>query len=467
LLVLGVGFAALLWAYWTTLTAYSRIWATNPSYSHGYLVPLFAIALLRLRRDRLTGAAWQGTYWGWALLAVGVGLRLVEAAMKFERGEYSLLLCLVGLFLLVGGWTAGRWALPSILFLGFMIPLPWSIEQQMPLPLQMIATESSTFLLQTIGLPAVSEGYHILLSGDKHMEIVEACSGLRMLMIFFALSTAMALVIKRPIWERAILLCSALPIALAANVIRITLTGILLEYTSSEWVTHLEHDMAGWVMMPLALGMLGTEFRLLQYIQEPSTAGNPKPRKAKPPAAQALPKPVAVPLPPPRPTTSWFPVSLPAIPPILARRQGASPPLPRPIPTVAAKPAVAPRSTAPAKQTMVAKPTAVVLAKQTVLAPPKPVESVGAQPAAAQAPPVPAVVVPKPVPVQPQPAVVQPVAAEPTTVRPTKKVTAAPKPVEPAATETPPTPRRTRKPWQPAKSSVAAGQPARSDGAAS
>src|SRR5262249_435318 len=143
----------------------------------------------------------------------------------------SMLPCLAGMVLLVGGWPALRWAWPSVLFLGFMIPLPYRYAGAMAEPLQRFATNVSTFLLQSLGLPALAEGNVILLS-EVEMGIVEGCSGLRMLFVFFALSTAFALVMKRSWIERLAIVISAVPIALACNVIRITATGVLHEMVS-------------------------------------------------------------------------------------------------------------------------------------------------------------------------------------------------------------------------------------------
>src|SRR5262249_56384836 len=90
-----------------------------------------------------------------------------------------------------GGWSSCRWALPAVAFLAFMIPLPYRLEVMVADPLQRLATTTSTFALQTLGLPALAEGKVILLNEVK-IGIVEACSGLRMMMIFFAISTAVA-----------------------------------------------------------------------------------------------------------------------------------------------------------------------------------------------------------------------------------------------------------------------------------
>src|SRR5262249_40857049 len=154
--------------------------------------------------------------------------------------------------LLLGGWRILRWALPSIAFLAFMVPLPWRVENALGPPLQFVATTVSTYLLQTLGFMAFAEGFVIHLNEAK-IGIVEACSGLSMLMTFIALSTAAAMVVKRPMLDRVVLVASAIPVALLANITRITLTGILHETVGGGAADAFYHDLAGWLMMPLAL----------------------------------------------------------------------------------------------------------------------------------------------------------------------------------------------------------------------
>src|SRR5207249_8788428 len=129
--------------------------------------------------------------------------------------------CLAGLCLLLGGWPLLRWAWPSIAFLAFMIPLPYRVEMAFCERLQALSSAASTFCLQTLGFAAFHEGSDILLN-DSHMVVERACSGLSMLLTFFALSTAVALLLNRHAWAKAVVVISAIPIALAANVTRIT-----------------------------------------------------------------------------------------------------------------------------------------------------------------------------------------------------------------------------------------------------
>jgi exosortase len=137
--------------------------------------------------------------------------------------------------------------------------------------LQSIATICSTFLLQTIGVPAVSEGNIIFLT-QKPLGVAQACSGIRMMTSFFALATGVALVIDRPAWEKWLIILSAPAIAIVSNVLRITLTAIAYEFGNEKMAELIFHDLAGWLMMPAGLAFLWVELFLLSKIfQKPDT----------------------------------------------------------------------------------------------------------------------------------------------------------------------------------------------------
>src|SRR5437879_2211960 len=94
-----------LWVYWPTLAAMSHKWGHDPQYSHGYLVPAFAAVLLWMRRSRLPAAPATLSWWGVALVLGAAVLRLAGAYTYFDWLEaVSLLPCLAGLCVLLGGW---------------------------------------------------------------------------------------------------------------------------------------------------------------------------------------------------------------------------------------------------------------------------------------------------------------------------------------------------------------------------
>src|SRR5262249_283841 len=95
-----------LWAFWSTLGELTHVWKTNDQYSHGYLVPGFALVLLWLRRDRLAGqTARPNLLVGGLLLALGVGLRLAGVYWYYLwLDTVSILPCVAGVC-----WLFGRW----------------------------------------------------------------------------------------------------------------------------------------------------------------------------------------------------------------------------------------------------------------------------------------------------------------------------------------------------------------------
>jgi exosortase len=270
ILALGLAASCLL-AYWPTLMEMAERWAHEPQYSHGFLVPIFALFLLWHRRPS-NSISYEGTPWGLVLVLVGAALHLTGTYFYVAWLEaVSLLPCLCGICFLLGGWRALRWAWPAIAFLIFMLPLPFFLERALVHPLKRIATLASTVTLEICGFRATSEGNIIWINDETRIGVVEACDGLSMLLTFFALATAFALVVKRPWFDRALLIVSAIPIALIANVARITLTAILQETAGNDAARVFFHDLAGWFMMLFALGILWLEVHVLsRLIIEPS-----------------------------------------------------------------------------------------------------------------------------------------------------------------------------------------------------
>ncbi|HEY1376979.1 MAG TPA: exosortase/archaeosortase family protein [Gemmataceae bacterium] len=254
------------YAFWPTLAQLANEWFHNPQYSHGVLVPAFSAALLWKRRDRFPARAVPAPVAGLALMAFAAAVRLYGAAEYSPWPEQvSLLPWLLGLVLAFGGWPVLRWSAPAVLFLFFMIPMPYTITIWLGFPLQQLATTCSTYVLQTLGQPAIAEGNTILIR-DFQLSIVKACSGLSMLVTFFTFSTAVCLLVTKPFSDKLLILLSAIPIALAANIIRIVVTGLMFLHVSNQAASAVFHDLAGWVMMPLALAFLGAELWVLKRL---------------------------------------------------------------------------------------------------------------------------------------------------------------------------------------------------------
>jgi exosortase len=246
---------ALLWAYWPTFTWLEHAWRTEPDYSHGYLVLPLAIILLYVRRDSFPGFASSIGWGGLSLLllafAMRVGGRL--AYMDFVDA-WSIVPAVGGAVWLLAGRQAARWAFPAIVFLLLLSPLPYRLETGLSWKLQGVATTLSTAVLRILGFPAVAEGNTIWI-GTSQMMVAEACSGLRIFVSMAAFAWFWAAMSTRSKVDGVVILLAALPMAIVANVIRVTLTGVCFYFLDAQ-AANRAHDWLGILMIGIAAGLL-------------------------------------------------------------------------------------------------------------------------------------------------------------------------------------------------------------------
>jgi exosortase len=243
-------------------------WIRDPNYSHGFLVFPVALFILWRRLRAVDGGPTRSrpVWWAWLLI---IGL-LVGRAFLYELGNewseaFTLWILIPCLILTLGGWALIRRAWPAVVFLGFMFPLPARLNETLAQPLQALATSASSGLLRITGLWTIVEGNVIIV--DNHtLEVAEACNGLSMLMTLAATVAAMTMLFPVVPWRRVVLLVSIVPVALLSNVLRIVVTAWCYHRFGPEVGGRFAHDMAGWLMMPLALVLTGLELFVLNFL---------------------------------------------------------------------------------------------------------------------------------------------------------------------------------------------------------
>lgn len=257
-------------------------WWEQPDYSHGFFIVPVALAIFwRLRPEE--GSEVEPSRWGWVLLA-GV---LAARTLCHELGELfaersTLVLAAAATVVAYGGFALIRSTWPAVAYLSFMLTVPASLETRLALPLQRLAAEASGEVLRILGFWVVNEG-HVLVLGAERLEVATACNGLAMSMSLSATVVAMILLIAMPRWKRIALLIGLLPIALSCNVSRIVATAWCYNHLQSEHAREVAHDAAGWLMMPMALVLVGLELRWLSWLRpEPAAeATTPEPRRER------------------------------------------------------------------------------------------------------------------------------------------------------------------------------------------
>jgi len=186
--------------------------------------------------------------------------------MRPSAERYFMVLTIAGLVIMVAGMQVFRRVVWVLAFLLLMVPPPQRIHFLISVPLQRLATNGAVFLLEAHGAPVAQQGNVVMLGENTPMAVAEACSGLRMLTAFVIVAAFVAYMVKRPRWQKAVILASSIPVAVACNIIRIFLTAMIMLYVSVELGETFFHDFAGLVMMPAAVSLIFGEIWLMDRL---------------------------------------------------------------------------------------------------------------------------------------------------------------------------------------------------------
>ncbi len=257
------------WAFWPTLGDLWNVWQTNSDYSAGQLVPLTVLYMLAVRRDLLSKIRLTFNPLGLLLFFSGVALNVFGQQYLYASfANMGMLLCGGGLVITLIGWSGFKKIWYPLLFLGLMIPLPRSIHDAAMLPMQELGARVSETMLELAGIPVIRLG-HVLEVAGHRIAVAEACNGLRLVLAFVIVTGVAAYLVRRPSWQKAVVVLSAIPIALACNILRIVATSALYAFGYVWLAEGVFHDGAGALMMPVALGLVWLELRFLSTLTMP------------------------------------------------------------------------------------------------------------------------------------------------------------------------------------------------------
>jgi len=237
-------------------------WFNDENMGYAFFVPLVVGYVTWLDRERIMDApvkpCWPAltlVVWGFLQMLLG----LLGALSFISRTAFVV--TVVGVVWTIAGTAVMRaLAFPAVLLL-FMIPIPLYVYQRMTIPLQNLATQLAAFGLDLIGIPVSRDG-NVLTLPSHSLDVVEACSGIRSLLSLTFLSVAYGRLFETRKWVKITLLVATVPIAIACNAARITLTGILTEY-KPEIADGAYHAFEGWVIFMFELVTLLGLHRLL------------------------------------------------------------------------------------------------------------------------------------------------------------------------------------------------------------
>lgn len=257
-LVLGLALISLLLAavYYQVLIKLVTDWWNIPDFSHGFLVPLFSAYLVWERRNVLRGTkvipAWSGV----AVIAMGLAVLLMGVyGSELFLSRISLLIVMAGLVATLAGWQFLKELRFPLLVLLLAIPIPAILFSQITFPMQILASKLASDLLPFFGVPVLREG-NIIELPVMNLEVAEACSGIRSLMSLFTLAVFYGYFMEKSTLRRILLALASIPIAIAANAVRILGTGLCVQYWDPVKAMGFFHEFSGWVIFMVSLTCL-------------------------------------------------------------------------------------------------------------------------------------------------------------------------------------------------------------------
>jgi len=248
--------AALGYLYSPILARLTEDWWNDADASHGFLVVPFSLFVAWHTRRQWERLPARPSWLGIPIVAGSLGLLVVGVlGVEFFLSRSSLIFLVAGLTICFLGWQYFRALLFPWVFLLLMIPIPAIILNHVTLPLQLLASQIASTVLEFVGVPVLREG-NVMQLASTSLEVAEACSGIRSLLSLVTLAVIYGYFLETRIYRRVLFAVSAVPIAVLANGFRVVGTGLLAHYWNPERAEGFFHTFSGWLVFVLAMLML-------------------------------------------------------------------------------------------------------------------------------------------------------------------------------------------------------------------
>jgi exosortase len=223
--------------------------------AHGALIPPVAAYFAYPELKRLAGLPRSSSPWGFAFLVPALLLHALDAGMHTELlSAAALILALPGLSLLLLGAERTRAIAFPLAFLMFSLPIPLAFTEQIHWQLRQFVVAATAAVIPWLGIPVFVEGTTLHMATGS-LEIADACSGFSTLYAAAAVACLTAYFTPSP-RRRLLVLASAVPLALGANLLRV-IALVVLAVWQGDWILDtFVHPLSGVLTFALALPVI-------------------------------------------------------------------------------------------------------------------------------------------------------------------------------------------------------------------
>ena len=260
--MLAGGFALLFLPFYAELAR--TVWASDEQ-GHGPIILAVSFWLLYARRHQIAQALARPQPWlGWPLIVFACLLYAFGRSQDIIMfAGASQIILLAGLLLVFRGPAALKAAFFPLFFLIFMIPLPEALVAAVTAPLKSAVSAVASSLLYHMGYPVGRSGV-IMTVGPYQLLVADACAGLNSMFTLEALGLLyMNLMGYTSIKRNVALAILLIPIAFAANIVRVMILVLVTYHFGDEAGQGFVHGFAGMVLFMVALVLMLSTDKLL------------------------------------------------------------------------------------------------------------------------------------------------------------------------------------------------------------
>jgi exosortase len=257
---------ALVLVFWQVFVRLFDAWTNDGNYSHGWLIIPLAAYFAWERRAQFASTPIQSSAFGLVVLIGSMGVLLAGLlGAELFLSRIAIVGAVIGIVLYLYGWRRLKILAFPIGFLLLMIPIPAIIFQQIAFPLQLFASEFGEFCMSAAKIPVLREG-NVLILANTTLEVAEACSGIRSLISLITLAIVFGYFSDPRPWVRAVIVASAIPVAIIANGARVAGTGMAAQWYGPEAAQGFFHEFSGWVVFVVAFALMLAVHRVILLV---------------------------------------------------------------------------------------------------------------------------------------------------------------------------------------------------------
>jgi len=247
-------------------------WGLQEELSHSYFIPVISAWLIWENRDRVKRSIGAPSLSGMGIGVIALSLFLLGRVLEsFMFQQIALVIAIAAGVAAFGGRSLLRATAAPIAFLLFAVPPPFMLINILSWEFQEVSSILGVAMLQGIGVPVFLSG-NIIDLGEYKLQVAEACSGLRYLFPFLSLGVMAAYIARVPLWQKALIVISTVPITILMNSFRIAVTGWLVQNFGTSHAEGALHFFEGWVVFLMCLAALLGVVQALGFFAKPRTS---------------------------------------------------------------------------------------------------------------------------------------------------------------------------------------------------